>query len=178
MKLGNGILIYILVVVCSALVLSGCKKKAEEILVSVEEVPAVVAPTCSLSGHTWVMCDPYNGTSGRYTMTITGTQMDETVEFFPNNDTCSGAPDSNYTYSFSGTLTVGNLGESTYMQDATDIQLVSAGNNLGCGVNQPVYTWALIAEDCQSFYNPNIGSSCNPNNLSGFTPSTNPFVRQ
>ena len=176
MKNKNGLLKYTFVIVSSTLVLTGCKKKAEEILASAEE-PAVAAPTCSLSGHTWVMCDPYNGTSGRYTMTITGTQLDEVVELFPNNDTCTGAPDNNYTYSFSGTVTQGNLGESTYVAGATDVQVASSGNNLGCGTNQPIYSWALIASDCSQFYSSNIGSSCSQSSMST-TPSTNPFIKQ
>ncbi len=106
---------------------------------------------------------------------VSGNNLQETIEGFNNNNTCSGAADS--TFPINAVVTLGALGQSTFIAGGTNADLVPDVDFGGCGAGQPLYTVLKFNDACDQFQIPTTEPDCDANNR-GNTLDPQAFIKQ
>lgn len=106
-------------------------------------------PVCSLDGS-WARCSSYDGSSSVLVrLSVVGHELHETIDNFSSANDCSGVSDGSM--AFSAQLTIGEVGASTFVSGATDVDLVPDVDFAGCGANQTAHTLIKFSDDCGQF---------------------------
>ena len=105
--------------------------------------------------------DNGNGTSTNTVVTIgsSGTTMAEDITNYTTSD-CTGSGST--LFSFTSTIVMGSIGQSTKYAGATDLIVTPAADSFGCGAGQATYSWVLFAANYANLTTPSGAPGCTP----------------
>lgn len=154
-------------------ILSACSKEGSS--QSPNQNPGKSGESCSLEGQ-WSRCGA-NGSSSssRVSLNVTNGVLHEVIEQFNNVADCSGANDGEFV--INATLTLGAIGQSTFISGGTDVDLVPDMDFAGCGAGQPVYTVLKFNDSCTEFQSTVTAPACSPAGR-GTSLDPAPFLKQ
>lgn len=138
-------------------------------------VPTADPRICSLEG-TWQRCSQLDLSSSiLITIAVAGETFSETIDNFNSNTTCSGMNDGSF--SFAGSLKLGEENASTFIPNSTDADLTPDADLFGCGVGITAYTTLKFSESCGEFQIPTTQPSCSSMDR-GTALEVAPFIKQ
>ena len=116
--------------------------------------------TIELLQGSWKACNSTSTNSLMVRFIFNNDQITETVSEW-DQPFCVGIE--TVGLNFVATVDAGEVGESIYVNGATDITITPTSDLFGCGVNQPAYTLIKFFDKNYTKFNPGTGTpTCNP----------------